>query len=153
MAKDTVVISHLDACDEILDANVARALNAMGNESIRYVKVQMEKGYNEPHITYSSPSDKYGGRAPISLGVDADGKEVFATHTAIYDSGELEGSINYRVNKYNHTVAIGTNVHYAKYVHEGTYKLHGRPFLRDAIKKNVKNIMSIAKSYLQQGFD
>ena len=76
-----------------------------------------------------------------------------AFHTAIFDTGNLEGSINYRVNKYNKTVAIGTNVHYAKYVHEGTYKLHGRPFLRDGVKNNIKRIMEIAKAYLQQGFD
>ena len=52
----TVVISHLDDADEILDSNIARALNAMGMSAVGFVKEQMETGYNEPHMTYSSPS-------------------------------------------------------------------------------------------------
>lgn len=55
------------------------------------------------------------------------------------DTGRLQGSITYAVE--GTEAAVGTNVEYAVFVHEGTSKMVGRPFLRNAIEKNRDDII------------
>lgn len=59
------------------------------------------------------------------------------------DTGTLRSSINYTVD--GMTASIGTNVEYAPYVHEGTSKMAGRPFLTSAAEKNKEKIKSLIK--------
>ena len=59
------------------------------------------------------------------------------------DTGTLRSSINYQVD--GMTASIGTNVEYAPYVHEGTSKMAGRPFLMNAAEKNKEKIKSLIK--------
>lgn len=54
------------------------------------------------------------------------------------DTGRLQGSITYEVN--GTEGAVGTNVEYAPYVHDGTSKMSARPFLRNAGEKNKDKI-------------
>lgn len=62
------------------------------------------------------------------------------------DTGRLQGSIQYEVKE--NDGMVGTNVEYAPYVHEGTSRMRGRPFLRDAGEKNKGKITELFKEGL-----
>lgn len=72
---------------------------------------------------------------------------------APYDTGNLFRSIDYDVRSEN-TVAVGTNVDYGKYVHEGTYKMGARPFIRDALLSGYgkQRLQSVAEEEIAKGF-
>lgn len=64
-------------------------------------------------------------------------------HTEIVDTGALFDSIEGSVNAINANVyqtVVGTSIPYAKYVHDGTYKLKGRPFIADGINNSKAEI-------------
>lgn len=91
----------------------------------------MEYGYDEPHVTYI-----HNDHGKVNTG---------DTHTAIADTGLLQQSIDYAIknNGDNTVIEVGTPIEYAPYVHEGTYKLHGRPFLKDDISENIDSITAV----------
>lgn len=57
----------------------------------------------------------------------------------IWKTGDLVRSITAHVSEENGEIVIdvGSNMEYAPYVHEGTYKTPGRPFLRDALLSSL----------------
>ena len=64
------------------------------------------------------------------------------------DSGRLRQSIQNQVNESENSVAIGSNVSYAAYVHEGTSRQPPQPFIRKSITQNISAINNIVKSEL-----
>lgn len=78
-------------------------------------------------------------------------------HTEIYETGALLRSIeaNVRNDYLNVNGAAGfmidvtANTSYAVFVHQGTRKLHGRPFLSDGMKKALPEIESTIKKHLK----
>lgn len=76
-------------------------------------------------------------------------------HTEIVDTGRLFDSITASVNRvrgFYYHVVVGTDVPYAVYVHEGTYKLKGRPFITDALAAAKPEINRIAREAMRKGF-
>lgn len=69
----------------------------------------------------------------------------------IRQTGDLMRSITKEVID-DTSVVVGTNIKYAPYVHEGTYKMQGRPFLKDAIEQNTDTIAELWKAKLRKGF-
>lgn len=69
--------------------------------------------------------------------------EIVGTHTAIRDTGALMQDVQYEVDTADKSVLIYNTLDYALYVHEGTSKLQGRPYLVDGIKKNKARIQEI----------
>ena len=72
-------------------------------------------------------------------------------HTEIWDTGALFSSVeasSRRVsqNTYEAKVEVGKGLDYAEYVHNGTYKLKGRPFFSDAIAENKEAVENQFKS-------
>ncbi|HOM27352.1 MAG TPA: HK97 gp10 family phage protein [bacterium] len=63
-----------------------------------------------------------------------------AKYLAPVDTGRLRSSITTTINEDKKQGIIYTNVDYSIYVHEGTRKMKGRPFLRDAIFRDSKDI-------------
>jgi phage gpG-like protein len=75
-------------------------------------------------------------------------------HTEIVDTGRLFDSIQGQVNVINANIyqtVVGTNVPYAKYVHEGTYKLKGRPFITDGINDSREELKQAIRAALRDG--
>jgi hypothetical protein len=75
-------------------------------------------------------------------------------HTEIVDTGALFDSIKAEVTKASQntfSTSVGTDVSYAKYVHEGTSKLIGRPFLSDATMESQDKIYQIFSGTLPNG--
>lgn len=63
------------------------------------------------------------------------------------DTGRLRNSITHALMG-NDSVAIGTNVEYAPYVHEGTSRHKGVPFLTQAAQNNKGRFESILRKHL-----
>ena len=117
----------------IVRSKVADALNAatqeLKEEAVEWVQEKMLYGYHDPH-----------------------GKDG---HTEIYDT-ERESGIHMiddihantqRNSQDSYSVQVGTNKDYAVFVHNGTRKLKGRPFLRDAMLEHISDIEKIMKKH------
>ena len=119
--------SNLEAVKGKISGNIDHAFDELSEQSVGWVQDKMMKGYNEPH-----------GR---------DG------HTAIYDTGALHDSIDAKVTSkifILHKVEVGSPLDYAVFVHNGTRKLHGRPFIRDAMEENKNKFAEIIQSALKE---
>lgn len=91
-------------------------------------------------------------RALTAMGIEAAGsvKGYMATNQ-IRDTGTLMGSINYGLSGED-SVDVGTNVEYATFVHEGTYKMAGRPYITNGVSGAWSRIQKIAEQELKRGF-
>jgi len=68
------------------------------------------------------------------------------------DTGRLRSSMTYQVDEQNEVVIVGSNVEYAPYVHEGTSRMTGRPFLKDSLENYRDDYNEIATKILGDGF-
>lgn len=61
------------------------------------------------------------------------------------DTGRMRGSIATSLGVLNKGISsvVQTNVFYAVWVHEGTRRLRGRPFMKQAAEQNRQNIQNI----------
>lgn len=110
--------------DEILDRIVRarqRALTAAATEAVKMTKKKMRTGYPTP--------------------THPDGK--------IWRTGDLIRSISYK-RPDAETAVVGTNMEYALYVHDGTYKMPARPFLRDAMQEGAERLARIIAQELMK---
>lgn len=109
---------------EDLGEAMERALYAIGVKAVegsvdaisgRYdIKPAVDTGRLRASISFITPTDKGGGEVGTPNGKPQD---------------KLSGSAE------KNTVVVGSNVEYAEYVHNGTSKMEGRPFLREGIDK------------------
>lgn len=71
----------------------------------------------------------------------------------IRQTGTLMGDVSYEVERSGkNTVDIGNTKEYGPFVHEGTYKMAGRPYLRDALTNGRDALQQAAAAQLKQGF-
>lgn len=73
-------------------------------------------------------------------------------HTAILDTGALFDSIEGKVKRASQnlvTVTVTAGTEYASYVHNGTYKLEGRPFITDGVNEVTPQIKSAIETALK----
>ena len=107
-----------------MDANVKRALTAMGHVGVESVIDQMNTGYGKPiYQTGQLQRD-------IKFRTDEAKQEVYW--------GVLMGDLS---------------ASYAALVHNGTRGMVGRPFLRDGLLPRAAMLRETAKMYLKEGFD
>jgi len=91
-------------------------------------------------------------KALVSVGIHAQrrAKEEITRMGAI-DTGRLRASIAYQAEPANDEVIIGTPVEYAIYVHEGTRKMTGRPFIKEAVLNYQGDYKKIIEQTLVEG--
>lgn len=109
-----------------LRGNIKDAAEQIAEIGVEAVQEKMLWGYNDPH-----------------------GKDG---HTEIVDTGRLFDSITGSVNRISDTMyqaVVSTDVPYAEYVHDGTYKLKGRPFLVDGMKEAYPEIEEAIKAAIR----
>lgn len=71
----------------------------------------------------------------------------------IRQTGALMSDVNHQVEAQGpDTVTIGNSLEYAPYVHDGTYKMAGRAYLRDALMNGKAALQAAAEPQLKQGF-
>lgn len=112
-----------------MDANATQAMEAVSEVLVEAVQEKMLYGYHTPH-----------GNPP---------------HTEIVDTGALFDSIEAspgKASQNTYGVAVGTNKSYASYVHDGTSKLAGRPFIRDGVMDSTDRIREVLQSIIPNGF-
>ena len=119
-----------------MTGNKKRALTAMGMRAVALIVKQMQTGYHDPHPTRDSQGRPTGG-----------------THTDIRFTGDLMRDVNFEVEaSAPDTVDVGNSLGYAPFVHEGTYKLKGRPYIKDAIMEGAAELQRVAEAPLKEGF-
>ena len=125
---------HRDIIFFQLDTNIETAMPQIADAVVESVQNKMLYGYHTPH------------------GPDG--------HTEIVDTGRLFDSITAEYQKQSQnlfTVNAGVPdgtipAEYVQYVHDGTSKLEGRPFLRDGVLESVDAQKEIYQSTLPNGF-
>ena len=126
---------HSEAVLAQMDANVERALTAMGIKAVGLIVRQMESGYTTPHKNRTHGTTSDGG-----------------THTAIRETGDLMRDVSYEVgNSGAGTVDVGNSLEYGVFVHEGTSRLESRPYIRDALTNGAEELQRVASAYLKMG--
>lgn len=71
------------------------------------------------------------------------------------DTGATFDSISASVSRSSQnafSVEVGAGTSYAGYVHNGTYKMAARPFIRDGLAAHVDDMASIVGAKLKAGF-
>lgn len=121
--------SHVDVVMRQMRSNAAETMDAVGELLVESVQEKMLYGYNEPH-----------------------GKDH---HTEIVDTGALFESIQAEartVSQNTFTVDVGSDKKYMKYVHDGTSKLKGRPFIRDGVMDALDDVEELMGNGMSKGF-
>lgn len=90
------------------------------------------------------------------IGIKAEGDVIgYITQEHIVDTGRLRNSITHAImedaGSRGAAAVVGTNVEYAKYVHNGTSRVEGRPFLVNPTQKNMSEYRDILKQAMQNG--
>ena len=135
MAFRIQLSDHAEAVLAQMDANVERALTAMGIKAVGLIVRQMESGYTTPHKNRTHGTASDGG-----------------THTAIRETGDLMRDVSYEVgNSGAGTVDVGNSLEYGVFVHEGTSRLESRPYIRDALTNGSEELQRVASAYLKMG--
>lgn len=75
-------------------------------------------------------------------------KEVVNTG-ALFDSIRAETK---RVSQNTYSVAVGSDLPYAGYVHDGTRKMKGRPYIRDGVMDAHDDLEKLFAGSLAKGF-
>lgn len=98
-------------------------------------------------------------RALLALGTEAVGMIVRNMQKGygkpIRKTGNLMGDVHYAVHEESKSVDVGNSLEYAVHVHEGTSRMKGRAYIRDALnnEKNREKLQKIAAAYLKEGFE
>lgn len=112
-----------------MDSNCTAAMEAVAEVLVEAVQDKILYGYSTPH-----------GNPP---------------HTEIVETGALFDSITaepQKVSQNTYGAVVGTSLHYASYVHDGTSKLEGRPFIRDGVMDSTDRIREVLQSIIPNGF-
>lgn len=123
------IVDHSDFVMRKLQGALGDAAEAVATMAVEAVQAQMLWGYKDVHGLPDNP------------------------HTEIVDTGRLFDSIKATVNRKSqntYTVSVGTDVPYGIFVHEGTRKLKGRPFIVDAMSSSYSAIESAIAKTLRQ---
>lgn len=72
----------------------------------------------------------------------------------IRQTGNLQRDVQYEVNERAKVVRVGNTLEYASYVHEGTSKMAGRPYIQDGLtgENHGKQLRQVAEEALKNGF-
>lgn len=106
------LINHIPDMLRQFRSNIPNALEAIKDDSIVCAHYMMLHGYSEPHHHVVT-----GGYGP-----------------EVYDTGALYKDVQGLVDIPSQTVTVGNTLYYAEYVHDGTSRVHARPYLTDGIE-------------------
>ena len=125
MATEVKLVDNSQIVIKQMDGNVEAALQAMGVKGVNLVLYQMRQGYGKP----------------------------------IRQTGDLQRDLQYETNASlsgsGGYVRIGNTLNYATFVHEGTSKMRGRPYITDGLSgdNHAKQLQQVAEEALKNGFN
>lgn len=126
MAGNYVFKDNTELILNALASATADGAQKMADCAVESVQNQILYGYKDPH-----------------------GKDG---HTEIVDTGALFDSIEGDVQRQSqnlYTITVGTDRHYAVYVHNGTRKLKARRFITDGINKARGDMEDILRNEMK----
>lgn len=97
-------------------------------------------------------------RASKAVGVAAVGMVVKQMQSGygkpIRRTGDLMRDVNYEAEdgETKYTISIGNSLDYAKFIHEGTSRIRGRAYIRDALMNGWGRLQKIWAAYLKEGY-
>lgn len=107
-------------------------------------------------VGYQAVSDVTHDPIPVDTGLmknsitfALDGEEARIGSYSADNSNETGSYHGTAPTDKKHTVYIGTNVYYAKYVELGTSRMKARPFMMPKLKANLGNYKNIITKYLK----
>lgn len=113
-----------------VEQNLSAVSETLREKSIEWIQEKILYGYHDPH------------------GPDG--------HTEIVDTGATFESTDARIKRDSQntfTISAGVTPSYAVFVHNGTRKLKGRPFVRDAMIEHTNTVKDILESGVGNGMD
>lgn len=119
-----------------------RALYAMGIKAV-------EGSVDAITGRYSIPSAVDTGRLRASISFITDNGDSGDSGMLPPVNAKPEDKLDGTAPK--NAVVVGSNVEYAEYVHDGTSKMTGRPFLREGIDKTKNEMEEQVKTILKGG--
>lgn len=127
----TIVKDNSQAIMRQLEENIPKALDQMGLKCRNLILYQLQQGFGRP----------------------------------IRKTGDLQRSIDYEVEGNEIIVGVKDNfvgkteedkdMSYGIYVHEGTSKMAGRPYIRNALfsEEQMRKVIAAGEKALKQGFE
>ena len=97
--------------------------------------------------------------ALTAMGTEAVGLIVSTMRTGygrpIWRTGDLQRDVNSKVRAGDHAVDVGNSLEYGPFVHEGTSRMAGRPYITDALTSadGMEALKEVAQDALCQGFE
>lgn len=70
----------------------------------------------------------------------------------IRQSGTLMGDVQHDPDPSAKLTRVGNTVEYSTYVHEGTSRMKGRPYISDGLSGKESELGAVAAPYIKQGF-
>ena len=116
------VISHVDEVIDELNNKESVILEMLGIAGEKNAKAEITQ------VVYDTPRGKSGYKR----------------------TGNLRNSLTHKAVPAEHSVHIGTNRNYGKYVELGTSKMKPRPYLKPAILNNMDEYKRIIQSQLER---
>jgi HK97 gp10 family phage protein len=95
--------------------------------------------------------------ALAAMGIEATGLIVKQMQSGygkpIWQTGDLQRDVNSAPqNSGPDTVDVGNSIGYGVFVHEGTSRMSGRPYIKDAIMGGTSRLKQVAETELKKGF-
>lgn len=137
---DVELDDNSDEAKDELKKKIERALYAIGVTAVDGAVTAISGGYTKENQAV----DTGRLRASISF-ITAGGRKGSAVEISANAKigDKLSGKAEPR------SVIIGSNVEYAEYVHNGTSRMAGRPFLREGIDQKREEIEAIIRSVME----
>jgi HK97 gp10 family phage protein len=92
--------------------------------------------------------------ALAAMGIEAAGLIVNQMErgygSPIWQSGDLQRDVD--SDPQGDVVNVGNSLEYAPFVHEGTSRMSGRPYIKDAIMNGKDRLKQVAENELKKGF-
>ena len=72
----------------------------------------------------------------------------------IRQTGDLMRDVQYEVDEQGQKTRVGNTLEYGPYVHDGTYKMAGRPYVRDGLTggEAARKLKQSAEPHISRGF-
>ena len=72
----------------------------------------------------------------------------------IRQTGDLMRDVQYEVDEQGRKTRVGNTLEYGPYVHDGTYKMPGRPYVRDSLtgEHAAQKLQQAAAPHVKKGF-
>lgn len=132
--------SNLDLAEQELDKAKEKCLYAMGVLATAGAVESISGHYNPNNLAVDT------GRLRASISFITASGEQGRGSSAVIESKVGDVLIG---KAQKDSVYVGSNVNYAEYVHDGTSRMAGRPFLREGIDRKKEEIEKTIKEILK----